>query len=67
MGRTFDSELKRLLVAAGCRFVRTGKGSPANGVLKDAGLPKAFCDGGHRNSTSAPVPILCTAARILVL
>jgi hypothetical protein len=61
----YAGELKRLLAAAGCRFVRPGKGdheiwsSPlsgrsfpvdstirsrhtANGVLKQAGLPKAF-------------------------
>ena len=61
----FYRDLRRLLLAAGCFFVRNGKGdheiwfSPltddtfavdrgtksrhtANGVLKDAGLPKAF-------------------------
>jgi hypothetical protein len=61
----FDRELFRLLEAAGCRYVRAGKGShqiwyspitersfpvpvgiksrhTANGVLKDAGLAKAF-------------------------
>ena len=65
MGGSFTPELKRLLLEAGCRFERTGKGdhdiwySPitgvrfpvdqkiksrhtANGVLKQAGLPKAF-------------------------
>ena len=61
----YSGDLKRLLAAAGCIFVRPGKGdheiwsSPitgrsfpvdsrirsrhtANGVLKQAGLPKAF-------------------------
>jgi predicted RNA binding protein YcfA (HicA-like mRNA interferase family) len=65
MPATFDRELRRLLRAAGCEFVRTGKGSheiwsspitkrrfpvpigivsrhTANGVLSQAGLPKAF-------------------------
>lgn len=65
MAADFDRELLRLLVAAGCIFVRTGKGShqiwyspitkrnfvvpvgiksrhTANGVLRDAGLPKHF-------------------------
>ena len=65
MGGNYDADLKRLLRAAGCYFVRNGKGSheiwyspltnrhfalpanccvrhTANGVLKDAGLPKAF-------------------------
>lgn len=37
MARTFDRELRRILQAAGCRFVRKGKGdheiwvSPVNG------------------------------------
>jgi len=62
---SFTPELKRILLAAGCHFVRSGKGdheiwfSPttqlhfvvdgkiksrhtANGVLKQAGLPKQF-------------------------
>jgi len=65
MAATYDREVIRLLVDAGCSFVRAGKGShqiwyspitqrsftlpnnivsrhTANGVLKDAGLPKAF-------------------------
>jgi predicted RNA binding protein YcfA (HicA-like mRNA interferase family) len=65
MGQSFTPELIRLLKAAGCVFVRHGKGdhdiwhSPqsgvtfavdhkilsrhtANGVLKQAGLPKHF-------------------------
>jgi predicted RNA binding protein YcfA (HicA-like mRNA interferase family) len=65
MGQSFTPELIRLLKAAGCVFVRRGKGdhdiwrSPqsgvtfpvdhkilsrhtANGVLKQAGLPKHF-------------------------
>lgn len=62
---SFTPEIKRLLTAAGCHFVRHGRGdhdiwfSPltqvhfvldaklksrhtANGVLKQAGLPKGF-------------------------
>jgi predicted RNA binding protein YcfA (HicA-like mRNA interferase family) len=61
---SFTPELKRLLLAAGCRFVRAGRGDhevwetpagrrfvvdakiksrhTANGVLKQAGLPKKF-------------------------
>jgi predicted RNA binding protein YcfA (HicA-like mRNA interferase family) len=65
MAADFDRQLKRHLEEAGCRFVRSGKGShqiwwspitqrnfvvpagiksrhTANGVLKDAGLPKRF-------------------------
>jgi len=65
MPATFDRELRRLLVRAGCALVRAGKGShqiwdspitkrrfpvpvgivsrhTANGVLQQAGLPKAF-------------------------
>jgi predicted RNA binding protein YcfA (HicA-like mRNA interferase family) len=65
MPTTFDRTLHRLLVRAGCIFVRAGKGShqiwyspiterrfpvpvgivsrhTANGVLEQAGLPKAF-------------------------
>jgi len=65
MAATFDRDLRRLLVRAGCTFVRAGKGShqiwdspitkrrfpvpvgivsrhTANGVLEQAGLPKAF-------------------------
>jgi HicA toxin of bacterial toxin-antitoxin, len=65
MPATFDRELRRLLGAAGCTFLRAGKGSheiwqspitghrfpvpvgivsrhTANGVLQQAGLPKAF-------------------------
>jgi predicted RNA binding protein YcfA (HicA-like mRNA interferase family) len=65
MPATFDRALRRLLVRAGCTFVRAGKGSheiwqspvtkrrfpvpvgivsrhTANGVLEQAGLPKAF-------------------------
>jgi predicted RNA binding protein YcfA (HicA-like mRNA interferase family) len=65
MGSNLYPEIARLLVEAGCRLVRQGKGSheiwespitgrrftvprktvivyTANGILKDAGLPKAF-------------------------
>jgi hypothetical protein len=65
MARGYGRQLERLLRAAGCTFVRHGKGdheiwySPisnrhfvfdrsvrvrhtANGILQDAGLPKAF-------------------------
>jgi hypothetical protein len=65
MPATLDRQLRRLLVRAGCAFVRAGKGSheiwqspitgwrfpvpvrivsrhTANGVLEQAGLPKAF-------------------------
>ena len=65
MGGTFDRELKEILEAGDCVFVRMGKGShqiwyspksgahfpvpvdivsrhTANGILKQAGLPKAF-------------------------
>jgi hypothetical protein len=65
MASTFDRQLRAILEAAGCHFVRAGKGSheiwhspitkrtfpvpygivsrhTANGVLKDAGLPKQF-------------------------
>lgn len=65
MPKTFDRDLKRILEAAECHFLRQGKGSheiwwspitrisitvptniesrhTANGVLKQAGLPKAF-------------------------
>jgi predicted RNA binding protein YcfA (HicA-like mRNA interferase family) len=65
MAATFDRDLIRILEEAGCRFIRSGKGShqiwyspirernfvvpngivsrhTANGVLKDAGLPKKF-------------------------
>jgi len=42
----FTPTLKRLLLAAGCVFVRAGKGDhsrhTANAVLKQAGLPKRF-------------------------
>jgi len=65
VGETFDRELRLLLAQAGCKYVRSGKGShelwwspitnrhfavphnvvirhTANGVLKQAGLPKKF-------------------------
>jgi predicted RNA binding protein YcfA (HicA-like mRNA interferase family) len=65
MPASLDRQLRRLLVRAGCTFVRAGKGSheiwrnpitgrrfpvpvgivsrhTANGVLEQAGLPKAF-------------------------
>ena len=65
MAASYDRELKRILLDAGCYFVRTAKGShelwysplskrqftvpanivirhTANGILKEAGLPKAF-------------------------
>jgi len=65
MAPTFDRELRRILVDAGCRYLRAGRGSheiwsspitrrtfavphgivsrhTANGVSKDAGLPKQF-------------------------
>ena len=65
MPATLDRQLRRLLVRAGCTFVRAGKGShqiwespltkrrfpvpvgivsrhTANGVLEQAGLPKAL-------------------------
>jgi hypothetical protein len=65
MGSSFTPQVKKLLLAQGCRFVRPGKGdheiwfSPitgrgfvvdgeirsrhtANGILKQAGLPKYF-------------------------
>ena len=65
MASSYYPTIKRMLLAAGCTFVRMGKGSheiwyspiskrgftlplnvakihTANGVLKDAGLPKAF-------------------------
>jgi len=65
MGSNIYPEIVRLLTAAGCVFVRNGKGSheiwhrpitkrnftvprrtvivhTANGILKDAGLPKSF-------------------------
>lgn len=65
MGSNLYPELTRLLIEAGCKFLRQGKGSheiwlspitgrkfsvpcntkmvhTANGILKDAGLPKAF-------------------------
>jgi hypothetical protein len=62
--KSFTPELKKILLAAGCRFVRQAKGDhelwesatgerfvvdgniksrhSANGVLKQAGLPKQF-------------------------
>jgi predicted RNA binding protein YcfA (HicA-like mRNA interferase family) len=65
LGGTFDRKLRQALEAAGCHYVRAGKGSheiwyspisrvnfavptgtvsrhTANGVLKNAGLPKQF-------------------------
>jgi hypothetical protein len=65
MAATYDRKLKRILLDAGCHFVRPAKGShelwyspiskrhfavptnvvirhTANGVLKEAGLPKQF-------------------------
>jgi predicted RNA binding protein YcfA (HicA-like mRNA interferase family) len=65
MAAYFDRDLKRILLEAGCYFVRPAKGShelwyspltkrqftvpvnvairhTANGILKEAGLPKAF-------------------------
>ena len=65
MGSNLYPELTQLLIEAGCKFIRQGKGSheiwlspitgqkfsvprntkivhTANGILKDAGLPKAF-------------------------
>jgi len=62
--KDFGKEVRKLLVEAGCAFLRHGKGDhdvwatptgrrvtvpvsiksrhTANGILKDAGLPKAF-------------------------
>jgi HicA-like toxin of HicAB toxin-antitoxin system len=53
MAPQFDRQLRDLLSAAGCTFVRQGKGSheiwhspisrhTANAILRQAGLPKAF-------------------------
>jgi hypothetical protein len=75
MGGTFDRELKRILVDAGCHYVRPAKGShemwyspisgthfpvptgivsrhTANGVLKEAGLPRQEFRGHNTDRNS---------------